>query len=227
MNQSPVLAELDQLIASRSILRHPFYQAWSAGTLTREQLATYASYYFPHVAAFPGYLEAAVETTNDAVIRAELLDNLREELSEPQPHAELWLGFAQACGLNPSEVASAPIAAGAAATVATFQELSSTSTASALAALYAYESQQPEVAHTKARGLESFYGISSEEGLAYFTVHAEADLRHREGERQALGRCLEHGATREEVLTAAEKALDAYWKLLDGVCEQAGIACMN
>lgn len=227
MNQSPVLAELDQLIASRSILQHPFYQAWSAGALTREQLATYASYYYPHVAAFPGYLEAAIETTTDEAIRAELLDNLREELAEPQPHAELWLAFAEACGVHASTVEAAPVAVRAAATVEAFNQLTSTSPAAALTALYAYESQQPEVAHTKAEGLRSFYGITSEEGLSYFTVHAEADIRHREGERQALARCLDQGASREEVLGAAEKALDAYWRLLDGVCEQADIPCMN
>ncbi len=225
MNQSPVLAELDQLIASRSILEHPFYQAWSAGTLTREQLATYASYYYPHVAAFPGYLETAIAGAQDDAIRAELADNLREELAEPKAHAELWLAFANACGVSSNTVESALVETGAAATVTTFNELTATSTASALAALYAYESQQPEVAHTKAEGLKSFYGIRSEEGLSYFTVHAEADIRHREGERQALAQCLELGASREEVLGAAERALDAYWSLLDGVCERAGIGC--
>ncbi|HXO21994.1 MAG TPA: pyrroloquinoline quinone biosynthesis protein PqqC, partial [Thermoanaerobaculia bacterium] len=58
-----VLAELDARIAARSILGHPFYRAWSAGTLTRRDLATYARVYYPHVAAFPGYLEAAATTT--------------------------------------------------------------------------------------------------------------------------------------------------------------------
>jgi pyrroloquinoline quinone (PQQ) biosynthesis protein C len=60
--------------------------------------------------------------------------------------------------------------------------------------------------------------------LAYFTVHAEADVRHREGERQALSRCLDRGASAEEVLDAASQALDAYWGLLDGVCRETGLA---
>lgn len=218
-----VLAELDALIASRSILQHPFYQAWTQGGLTPAQLATYARYYFPHVAAFPGHLEAAASGAADPVVRAELLANLREELSEPRPHAELWLAFARGCGLDAEEVAAAPPADGARATVAAFRRLAEGETAGALAGLYAYESQQPEVARTKAEGLRRHYGVEGEPSLAYFTVHQEADLRHRAGERQALARCLETGSTREEVLAAASQALEAYWGLLDGVCREAGL----
>ena len=60
-------------------------------------------------------------------------------------------------------------------------------------------------------------------------MHQEADVRHRQGEREAIARCLEGGATEEQVLGAAEKALDAYWGLLDGVSEATGIdlACKS
>jgi pyrroloquinoline-quinone synthase len=218
------LADLDTLIASRSILQHPFYRAWTEGDLSRDQLATYARTYYPHVAAFPGYLQAAAAGAQDPAVRAELLDNLREEQSEPCPHAELWLDFAQGCGALRDEVTSAPATAGARAAVAAFRRLTEGSTAGALAALYAYESQQPEVARTKADGLSRHYGVADPKGLAYFTVHQEADLRHRQGERRALARCLAAGASGEEVLGAASQALDAYWGLLDGVCREAGVA---
>ena len=66
------LTALDALIQSRSILQHPFYVAWQKGTLTREQLATYARVYWPHVAAFPSYLEAAARLTDDVHIQAVL-----------------------------------------------------------------------------------------------------------------------------------------------------------
>src|SRR5258708_11728500 len=91
-----ILDELDARIAARSILDHPFYRAWSAGSLSRQDLATYARVYYPHVAAFPEYLKAAVERAELPEVRAELLDNLREERTVPSPHAELWLGFAEA-----------------------------------------------------------------------------------------------------------------------------------
>ena len=45
--------QLDARIAKYDLLCHPFYQAWSQGRLTREDLRAYAAEYFHHVAAFP------------------------------------------------------------------------------------------------------------------------------------------------------------------------------
>lgn len=224
MDTREILNRVDETIAERSILNHPFYQAWTAGELSADQLRTYARSYFPHVAAFPDYLRAAIRGTEDAAIRHELEDNLSEELSEPKAHDELWLDFGGALGLDRSEMRAAAPRPATEHTVSEFRALSEGTTAEAVAALYAYESQQPEVSRTKSEGLCELYGIESPEGLAYFEVHAEADVRHREGERQALARCLESGASEEETLAATERALDAYWNLLDGVCQEVGVA---
>ncbi len=225
MNQKDrTLKELDGLIEKRSILQHPFYQAWREGRLTIEDLATYAQIYYPHVAAFPGYLQAALQTAEDSEVRSELESNLREELGEPKPHSELWLDFASGLGLERELVSKASPHPAAKQIVAAFEMLSEESSTSALAALYAYEAQQPEVARTKADGLVELYGIDDPQTLAYFEVHAEADLRHREGERRALERCLSDGASMDEVLLAAGQALDAYWGLLDGVCAETGVS---
>jgi pyrroloquinoline-quinone synthase len=223
MNSARILDDLDRLVARRSILQHPFYQAWSAGRLTREDLATYARAYYPHVAAFPGYLSATADGATDSVVRAELLDNLREELAQPLAHSELWLRFGEAMGADRSTVVDAEPTPETASTTRSFQQLATRSTAAGLAALYAYESQQPEVSKQKAAGLRCHYGVEDERALEYFTVHAEADVRHRKGERDALRRCLDAGATGEEVMDAANQALDAYWRLLDGVCREATI----
>jgi len=59
--------------------------------------------------------------------------------------------------------------------------------------------------------------------LSYFAVHATADLEHRAAERAALARCLDAGTSPSSVMNAAEEALDAYWNLLDSVCEEAGV----
>ncbi|MDH3745271.1 MAG: CADD family putative folate metabolism protein [Acidobacteriota bacterium] len=215
------LDQVDQKIRSRSILEHPFYVAWNKGELTREQLQGYAEIYYPHVAAFPRYLESAIASTEDPGIRAELEDNLREELAVPKAHNELWLDFAEGLGLD-REVVEAR-SDRELETVETFDRLTRSSTASAIAALYAYESQQPEVAALKAEGLRNFYGVEDSKTLGYFEVHAEADIRHRDGERKALGRCLASGATGEQALQATGEALDAYWALLDDVCDELGI----
>ena len=224
MDRFEALNSLDRLVASRSILRHPFYVAWEQGTLTRDQLAAYARIYYPHVRAFPGYLRAAIAGADDPAVRAELEANLADELSNPRPHAELWLDFAAALGLDRRAVEEAEPAPAATAAVDAFERLASRDAASALAALYAYESQQPEVSQAKQAGLRERYGVRDAAALAYFDVHATADVRHRQGERDALARCLDAGADPDALAGAAGEALDAYWTLLDGVCAEAGVS---
>ena len=209
MTTKETLKQLDDLIASRSILNHPFYQAWTAGTLTRADLQTYAASYYPHVAAFPGYLETAAAGAQDAA------KQIRSEVA----HIE----FADGMGADRSTITAAPTTEATQATVSEFQSLCQESTLAGVVALYAYESQQPEVAKRKAAGLCERYGVTDSKTLEYFTVHAEADLRHREGERRAIETLLENGASADETLKAANRALDAYWGLLDGVCVEAGI----
>jgi len=223
MRTHPTLDQLDDLIAARSILDHPFYQAWTAGALTRDQLAAYAAIYYPHVAAFPDHLRVLADGAADPAVAAELRDNLAEELGVPAPHPDLWLDFAAGLGLDRDRVAAAPAHPAADAIVDAFGRLARVSTAAGIAALYAYESQQPDVARRKAEGLRAFYEVDDPAMLAYFTVHAEADVRHRAGERDALARCLDAGASADEILAAASGALDAYWGLLDGVCEATGV----
>jgi len=223
MATSHVLDDLDDLIRQRSILDHPFYRAWEEGALSPEQLATYARVYFPHVSAFPRYLKAAIAHADDPHTRAELEDNLQDELGNPAPHDELWLDFAQGLGADRDEVERARPHPAASRIVSTFEELASESLATGLAALYAYESQQPDVARAKADGLRTHYGVDDPAALSYFEVHEAADVRHRQGERDALAACLEAGVAAEAVTKAASRALDAYWGLLDGVCEEIGL----
>jgi len=223
MKHEAFLGRLDDLIQSRSILEHPFYVAWQKGELTRDQLADYARMYYPHVEAFPHYLESAIAGSDDSEIRAELQDNLEDERSIPEPHPKLWLDFAAAFDLDEGDVSEADPHPATKKMVSTFDRLTSNGTAGAVTALYAYESQQPEVSRQKVEGLQAFYGVDDPQSLAYFEVHAEADIEHRAGERRAIARCLEAGATEEEILDAAGQALDAYWGLLEGVCQEAGI----
>src|SRR5208282_836309 len=81
-----VVATLDSMIAERSLLKHPFYQAWTAGTLTRERLQNYAVEYYPHVAAFPRYLSAIHSRCADIATRQALLENLIEEERGAENH---------------------------------------------------------------------------------------------------------------------------------------------
>lgn len=217
------LRALDDLIRERSILQHPFYRAWQRGELTSDQLATYSRVYYPHVAAFPRYLTNAMKCTDDSVIRSALEQNLEDELTNPAPHPELWLDFAAATGQEKQAVKCAEPGPKTTDSIATFDRLTNRDIASGLTALYAYESQQPEVAAEKLRGLRQRYGIHRPQALSYFAVHATADLEHRAAERSAIERCLNSGTSPATIINAAEEALDAYWNLLDGVCEEAGL----
>jgi pyrroloquinoline-quinone synthase len=96
--------------------------------------------------------------------------------------------------------------------------------AEGLAALYAYESQIPEISRTKREGLAAFYGIDDAEAIRFFTVHEEADIWHRQVEREALGRVAATDQDREQALAAAERCLDAINRILDGVMRENGLA---
>ena len=49
MTSQQFFEELDARIAKYDLLCHPFYKAWSAGELTREDLREYALDYYQHV----------------------------------------------------------------------------------------------------------------------------------------------------------------------------------
>ena len=223
MTTEETLGALDDLIRERSILQHPFYRAWQRGELTSDQVATYSRVYYPHVAAFPRYLKNAINCASDSVIRSALEQNLDDELTNPAPHPELWLDFAAATSQEGQAVKCGEPVPKTADSIATFDRLTNRDIASGLTALYAYESQQPEVAAEKLRSLRDCYGIHSPQALSYFAVHATADMEHRAAERSAIGRCLDSGTSPGTIMDAAEEALDAYRNLLDRVCEEASL----
>ncbi len=86
-----------------------------------------------------------------------------------------------------------------------------------MAAFYAYEAQVPETAAQKAAGLRRYYGVCDKRALAYFTVHQEADVRHRAAWRAWLAS--QSDANTCGMLDAADHSLNALWGALDAVLE--------
>ncbi len=163
------IVSLDLLSAEMSLLKHPFYQAWTAGTLSADRLRNYAVQYYRHVAAFPRYLSALHSRCDDLETRQLLLENLIDEERGPGNHPELWLRFAQMIGLGRAEILAAQPLPATTALIDTFSHLSRDLPLSAgLAALYVYESQVAEVASAKIEGLRRFYGITDEAGRRIF-----------------------------------------------------------
>ncbi len=70
---------LESRSAKYDLLCHPFYQAWSAGRLTRNDLREYAQNYFHHVEAFPSYLAALGTRLEDGELRRAVLANVCDE----------------------------------------------------------------------------------------------------------------------------------------------------
>ena len=210
-----VLVGLDRLVEKYHLLKHPFYRAWSDGTLSREALALYAEQYYQHVRAFPENLEKLASRT-EGPLQAIVNDNLAEELDPAGPHPKLWRQFAGAVGARESELNSGRALPGVAALLDAYDELSENgSKAQAVAAFYVYETQVPEIATQKIAGLKKHYNITDEPSLRYFAVHEEADVRHRAAWREWLAAQPEsEGAP---TLAAGERALKALWCALDAV----------
>jgi len=171
------------------------------------------------VEAFPKHLRVLAART-DGSLQQLVRENLAEEENPAAPHPRLWRDFAAAVGVGEDDVTCCPSLPGTKAVVQTFREIcGDRPVAEAVAALYAYESQVPEIATTKIDGLKKFYGVTQPEGLAYFTVHEEVDKLHRAAWRGWLE---EHANGDEaEILGTANEALDALWGALDAVhCER-------
>src|SRR5947209_17273976 len=139
-------SRFEERVAPFDLLQHPFYQAWSKGELTREDLREYGAEYWHHVSAFPTYLSALHSRLPDGEMRREVLRNLAEEegvdAGTSRPHSDRWMDFAQAMGATRDDVAARTLQPEMTALVATFRELMQDGTASsAMAALYAYESK--------------------------------------------------------------------------------------
>ncbi|HTT75040.1 MAG TPA: CADD family putative folate metabolism protein [Candidatus Binataceae bacterium] len=217
-SESQIVAALDSLTAEMSLLKHPFYQQWTAGTLPLERLCNYAVQYYQHVAAFPRYLSGIHTRCSDLSTRQALLENLIDEERGSENHPELWLRFAEALGVPRTAVLSARALPATRLLVDTFTHLTQDQPLPAgLAALYAYESQIPAVAEAKIDGLRRFYGISGEEGLRFFNVHREADPHHARAVGQMVKRHCENADDQRLALRAGRTAIAAVWSILDAV----------
>jgi pyrroloquinoline-quinone synthase len=214
---------LDARIAAFDLLCHPFYKAWTAGELTRDDLREYAIDYYHHVAAFPAYLAEFAARLPEGELRGAVLANMADEngepniLGEPQKaHSELWLDFAEGMGAE-RQVLHNPIPE-IRNLIDHFRTIAAEgSPEEALAAFYAYESQVPRVAEEKARGLRDQYG-ADEKTRAYFTSHTTADRFHSQVWHQQLEKRLEQKpAQAESAIEAAEAAARALWNGLDGI----------
>ena len=227
MTTKEFFQQLDSRIAKYDLLCHPFYKAWAAGELTRQDLQEYAQHDYHHVEAFPTYLAQLGIRLEEGDLRRAVLANMSDEkggedlYGEPAPaHSELWLDFAEGMGASRNLGGHKPLPAIQQLLKFFHRVAQQGAPEEALAAFYAYESQVPRVAQEKARGLEQMYG-ADEKTRGYFTLHMTADVYHSRVWRQQLGKRLESNPlAAEKALESGEAAAKTLWQALDGIEQQ-------
>ncbi|MCB0875028.1 MAG: iron-containing redox enzyme family protein [Solirubrobacterales bacterium] len=195
---------IEQARARHDVLQHPFYVRWSAGELSPDELARYSGQYRHAVTAIA---ELSATAAGELPDHPELASHAEEE----HAHVAMWDGFVDAVGGD----------IGAAATPETSECVEvwteKDGALSAIARLYAIESGQPAISKTKLEGLAEHYGVESESGTRYFTVHRGRDVEHAAEGRELLEELIATPADEDAVVAAAEAAFAANWRLLDGV----------
>ena len=187
--------KLDAVLEKWNLLQHPFYQAWSAGTLPVEALQVYAREYGDFIATLP----RAWETLNDA-----------ETADEERDHANLWTDFTAALGGFTSPASLPQTLSLVRASDALFA-----SRASALGALYAFEAQQPATAKSKLDGLKTHYQLP--QGVEpYFEAHSANWHESEKILRQIVSLPADEQA---DALAACEQMASSLWHALTGIHE--------
>lgn len=196
---------IEEARAEWNVLEHPFYQRWSAGELTREELADYSGQYRYATEAI-ATMGAGIAAAAPEAERAGLEAHAREEAE----HVEMWDGFVNEVG---GTVGAKPNAE-TLECVDAWTKLDGFGRQ--LARMYAVESGQPAISKTKTEGLAAHYDINDGPGNQYFTVHETMDVHHAEEGRKLIERHM-NDFSEDELVAAAEEAFKANWRLLDGV----------
>ncbi len=206
------LSALDDLIASRSLLKHPFYVKWSKGELTLGDLRVYAKEYFHLVQRIPGL----VVSVRDRVTDRNLQQKIEENIAEEQEHVDLWKRFAWSLGLTEQDLLNHTPSVTVRNAVDSLQKLVDASAEEGIASMYALEAELPKIAATKKDGLCKFYGLNSEDAQIYFDEHLKEE-KHLEVWRA-------FSVDQDRGTAAAETSLTAQNQVLDAVCEACGIS---
>ncbi len=209
-----VIARIDQARRECDVLEHPFYQRWSAGELSAEELAFYAGEY--------RYAVVALAQASDSVAAKADPDHraaLERHAAEEHSHVALWDAFADAvagegvCERSPLSETDACTRAWTAGADALEH----------LAVLYAIEASQPAVAKTKLEGLVERYGYTAEgPAVEYFELHSKLDIEHARQARELIAELMSEDeaqarAQADSMVQRATAALQGNWELLDGV----------
>jgi len=205
-----IIKKINDMIEERSLLKHPFYQAWSDGKLTQESLAGYSKEYFQLVKAVPSFMEPIIENASSDVV-GDLIENQQEE----SDHIKPWIAFAGELGISKDELIAYEGLPKTQKAVSDLTNLMNTFEGGACA-MYAFEKEIPKISQTKLDGLAEFYGMTNNESTEYFKLHTEADVRHAASWQHILEKSLTDSNNLIEIV---DKSLSAQNLLLDSCFE--------
>ncbi|MDC1067897.1 hypothetical protein OAQ99_01920 [Candidatus Kapabacteria bacterium] len=175
------------------LLDHPFYQAWTKGEITKEQLSKYHASYREFIKEMPNYWQKIIDGFEDnSTFGARVVSDEKEHIGlweQWQSKLPTTDGFPSMDDIN--------------------SELQQMNTSELLGAIQAFETQQPEVAITKKEGLKEHYGYEDAE-LIYFDDHMEEEAHIAFGKSLA-----KRYANDSDYKKGFEKGSELFYKGLD------------
>jgi pyrroloquinoline-quinone synthase len=215
---SLLIRSVDDNIQQKSLLNHKFYQLWSAGSLSIEDLQGYSKEYFQLVKAVPNLVGNVLEqVTPDHEQDFGRADTIRHNMEEEKQHVAPWVSFAESIGVTRNDLYDYECSRKTRDAVLNMSRLTRSSLSSGISALYTFEKQLPEISAKKIEGLVNFYGIQNDRALDYFIIHQKVDIEHAELWRYLLESM--PVSSHETILDAASKSLIYQNMILDGVCD--------
>ncbi len=207
------------------MLAHTFYTRWQSGELSKEELRGYSKEYYAFEKEFSRFVSSVHSRTEDLSMRQVLLENLIHEEQGTEHHAELWLRFAEGMGVSREDVQGHFHSDETQHLLRVFRKYTqSGDPIEGLAALYAYERQQPDIARQKIDGLQRFYDVKDEATVSFFRAHQISDVYHAETEVSCLEQLCDTEEKKEKAFKAASETLDALYEFLSGVERRYGAA---
>ena len=208
---SSLIQKIDRIIEERSLLNHPFYQAWSDGKLTREALTGYSKEYYQLVKAVPIFMTQLMDH-----VPSNLYDELDFHQQEEFSHIGMWERFASGLGVSRNDLLNYDGLYKTNHAISGMHHLMG-SLESGAAAMYAFEKEIPKISQIKLEGLAEFYGLTSEDVTKYFKEHMEADIRHTASWKKLIDSV---SSDENKLINAAESSVTCQNLLLDSCYEE-------
>ena len=206
-----LIQKLDRIIEERSLLKHPFYQSWSDGKLTREALAGYSKEYYQLVKAVPIFMTQLMDH-----VPSSLYDELDFHQQEEFSHIGMWERFAGGLGVSRNDLLNYNGLYKTNYAISGMHQLMGSLEIGAVT-MYALEKEIPKISQIKLEGLAEFYGLTSEDVTKYFKEHAEADIRHTASWKKLINSVT---SEEHELISAAESSVTCQNLLLDSCYEE-------